>query len=157
MPPWYDYRSSITKVIIQDGVTSIGDNAFYECSNLANVTIPDSVTSIGRRAFDNCSSLTDVYYYGTEEQWNAISIGIFNDPLLNATIHFIAIGGDSNNDGKIDIKDAVLLAQYLAEWTVTINKTAADCNGDGKVDIKDAVLLAQYIAEWDVELVCGKS
>ena len=60
--------------------------------------------------------------------------------------------GDVNTDGTIDTKDAVLLAQYLAKWSVTINEGAADCNADGAVDTKDAVLLAQYLAKWDVTL-----
>ncbi len=48
-------------VITFDGeVTSIGDNAFYDCSSLTSVTIPNSVTSIGKRAFVYCSSLTSV-------------------------------------------------------------------------------------------------
>ncbi len=60
--------------------------------------------------------------------------------------------GDINNDHFINIKDAILLAQYLAEWDVSVIAFAADCNGDGAVNIKDAILLAQYLAEWDVVL-----
>ena len=64
--------------------------------------------------------------------------------------------GDTNNDGLINAKDAVLLAQYLANWDVQINLLAADCNGDKEVNAKDAVLIAQYLANWDVTLG-GKS
>jgi len=58
--PWYSSRSSITSVTISDGVTSIGNYAFYNCSSMTSVTIPNSVTSIGERAFFRCSSLTSV-------------------------------------------------------------------------------------------------
>ncbi|MBR4537816.1 MAG: leucine-rich repeat domain-containing protein [Clostridia bacterium] len=68
----FDGCSSLTSVNIPDSVTSIGGTAFYYCSGLTSVTIPDSVTSIGFWAFEGCSSLTDVYYGGTEDQWNAI-------------------------------------------------------------------------------------
>ena len=53
-PPWYNYCSSIKKVVINNGVTSIGSYAFYNCTKLTSVTIPNSVTSIGESAFDDC-------------------------------------------------------------------------------------------------------
>ena len=51
----------LTQYSIPDGVTEIGDYAFYKCSSLTRVTIPDSVTSIGRSAFFDCESLIKVY------------------------------------------------------------------------------------------------
>ena len=58
--PWYDYRSSIKSVIINDGVTSIGVCAFDGCSSLTSVTIPNSVTRIEDYAFSDCSKLTSI-------------------------------------------------------------------------------------------------
>ena len=53
-------NSKVKKVVIEDGVTSIGKYAFWYCSNLTSITIPDGVTSIGRSAFNNCHSLTSI-------------------------------------------------------------------------------------------------
>ena len=58
--PWYGIRSPVKSAVIADGVTSIGDSAFFDCTSLTSVTIPDSVTSIGEYAFYNCTSLTSV-------------------------------------------------------------------------------------------------
>lgn len=135
-PGWDKYDGTIKKVVIKDGVTSIGGYAFSDCTSLTSVTIPDSVTSIEgyafsdctsletvtlgngvktiyiqafynctnlktvtiganltkivEMAFANCGNLTDVYYAGTEAQWNAITIGESNARLTDATIHYNA-------------------------------------------------------------------
>ena len=52
--------SQLTSVVIPDGVTSIGDYAFSGCRGITSATIPNSVTSIGQFAFEGCSSLTSV-------------------------------------------------------------------------------------------------
>ena len=53
-------NSDVKKVVIEDGVTSIGELAFYKCSSLTNITIPDSVTCIEYAAFHGCSSLSSI-------------------------------------------------------------------------------------------------
>lgn len=82
--PWYPYRSWISKVVVEDGVTTIGgevfhayydnitevilpdsleainDYAFHSCNGLSKITIPDSVSHIGEMAFGHCDSLTEI-------------------------------------------------------------------------------------------------
>ena len=53
-------NSDVKKIVIEDGVTSIGASAFYNCRSLTSITIPDRVTSIESRAFTGCSSLTSI-------------------------------------------------------------------------------------------------
>lgn len=56
---------------------------------MTSINIPAQVTIIHTAAFEYCDSLTDVYYFGTEEQWEKIRIMDRNNPLINATIHFL--------------------------------------------------------------------
>ena len=58
--PWSDYNSYIKYVTLPDGLTSIGNYAFWYCSGLTSITIPNSVTSIGNSAFNNCDGLTSI-------------------------------------------------------------------------------------------------
>ena len=58
--PWYGNRYSIRACTIADGVTTIGNYAFFQCDSLTSVTIPGSVTSIGDDAFEYCDILPSV-------------------------------------------------------------------------------------------------
>lgn len=58
--PWHNVCTQITQVEVTAGVTSIGDYAFYGCSNLATVTLPEGITSIGEQAFCGCEGLTAI-------------------------------------------------------------------------------------------------
>ena len=58
--PWYEFREDVTKVVIQNGITGIGNRAFYDFRSMEEVSIPDSVTRIGNGAFSACTSLRSI-------------------------------------------------------------------------------------------------
>ena len=58
--PWQSYVYDLTSVVIENGITSIGNNAFNYCTGLTSITIPDSVKSIGEFAFADCYGLESV-------------------------------------------------------------------------------------------------
>ena len=58
--PWHENGNQIRSVLMENGVTGIGNFAFFECISLTSMTIPDSVTCIGNCAFKDCSSLASV-------------------------------------------------------------------------------------------------
>ena len=60
VPKYYMIRSKRTSVSIPDGITSIGESAFYNCTNFTSFTIPNSVTSIQASAFAYCNGLTNI-------------------------------------------------------------------------------------------------
>ncbi len=125
---------SLASVVIGDSVTSIGGSVFCLCTSLNSVTIPYSVTSIGDYAFAGCEKLTDVYYTGTEAQWKAITIGLSNDPLLNATMHYNYVMPETSQ-GTIKISEncqkTVMAGNQLVVWgevVATAGALEAVCN-----------------------------
>lgn len=59
--PWYTFRDMIKTVVIEPGVTDIGDCAFLENPTMTSLTIPDTVTEIGSGAFSDCTALKSLY------------------------------------------------------------------------------------------------
>lgn len=55
--PWHDLRGEIKKVVLSEGITSIGAYAFYGCSGIRAISIPNTVRTIGRNAFFECTAL----------------------------------------------------------------------------------------------------
>nr|WP_300865857.1 leucine-rich repeat protein [uncultured Acetatifactor sp.] len=79
---------TLAGVEIPQGVESIGASAFASCSAFTTVIIPDSVTEIGIAAFTGCP-LKDIYFTGTEAQWNSVSkIGDTAATVSKATMHY---------------------------------------------------------------------
>lgn len=141
--------TSLKSIKIPEGVTSIDSSVFYGCESLKSVILPNTLKSIGYDSFVGCISLTDVYFNGTEEQWNSIEIKSGNLPLANATIHYnyTPIKGDVNIDGSLNIADVVLLQKWLLAVpdTKLPDWKAADLCSDNRLDVFDLCLMKRAL------------
>ena len=108
-----EYKGSSSVVVIPDSVTSIGDEAFYECSSLTSVTIGNSVTSIGSYAFYNCTGLTSITIPDS-----VTSIG--DSAFLDCTgLTSVTIGGSVTSIGWGAFRDCTGLTSVTIGNSVT--------------------------------------
>ncbi len=78
--------SGLTELRLPEGVTDIGSRAFFGCAGLGGMTLPGSLKTVGDQAFFCCDSLKWVEYAGTREQWDALEIGSGNEDLLRSEL-----------------------------------------------------------------------
>ncbi len=95
-------------ITFADGITEIGSWSFGSADSVTALNLPASVTSIAQGAFSNCTLITDVYFGGTRQQWDAITIGENNPALATATIHCAA--------ARIPLSDAALSLEYTSAY-----------------------------------------
>ena len=97
-----DIQSS--KVIIEEGITSIGSYAFRNCTSLTSVSLPSSLTSVGYSSFQGCTNLNSMDYLGTLEQWCTIS---FANDYSNPTFYSKALNIDGVDMANLEIPEGV--------------------------------------------------
>ena len=85
--PWTNYASSITKLTVEEGVTSIGDFAFYKCTSLTTANLPEGLKTIGKHAFYYCNALSTVNIPSTVN-----SIGMYAFMYCNITEISLPVG-----------------------------------------------------------------
>ena len=86
--------TELSNVKIGSKLTSIGQNGFRGCKVLTQITLPATLKTVGTYAFYGCAALADVYYGGSSNAWDAMTIYSSNDPLLNATRHYGMVSDD---------------------------------------------------------------
>ena len=84
----FSYIKWLKSMVIPEGVTEIGFAVFFESEGIENITIPKSVTAIGENALAGCESLTDIYYAGSETEWQNIGYPNAYNELEGITIHY---------------------------------------------------------------------
>ena len=122
--PWYSNITKITNVTIGSGVTTIGDDAFYSCSNLRSVSIPTSVTSIGDYAFYYNKSLETVTF---EANSHLTTIG--NYAFQSCTkLSSITIPASVTSIGKAAFSDCTDLATITVDGGNSKYDSRNNCN-----------------------------
>ncbi|MBQ9921318.1 MAG: leucine-rich repeat protein [Clostridia bacterium] len=148
--PWDVYKDDITKIIIQSGITHIGNHSFdsYDnlvdvqfpdtlktigtsafefCRGLTTVTIPKSITMISEYAFSQCRGITDVYYQGTKSSWSKVDVKGNNEALTDAVMHFETSEDEYEAENGVIYKlkngVATLTATLSADETISIPST----------------------------------
>ncbi len=156
------YCDSLTSVIIPNSVTTIGYYAFRECTSLISVTIGNGVTTIGHDAFSYCTSLIavvlpdsvtaigdDVFKY-----CNNLTIrgkkGSFAEEYAtnhNLTFEVIVVYGDTDENGKISVADALMILKAVVGKVVLTEKQyiVSDTDGDDVVNANDVLNILQKI------------
>ena len=124
--PWAaEHKNAIVEVIIEEGVTSIGDSewidAFYGCSRIESVALPSSLTSIGARSFVNCTNLTSIVIPS-----NVVSIA-----------HAAFVGCDRLNQ---------VIFQNTIGWTIEDSETFVRIQVSS-ADLSDTEVAAQYLTD----------
>lgn len=131
--PWFDYRTSIEKISIGEGVTSIGNWAFYNCNNIESIDFSKDLTHIGNYAFRNCALISTV---SLPEKLSSIGDGAF-DGCINLSYFSIpnnvthigasAFGNtawyNDQPDGTLYIGRALYEYKGYAPWDTSINIT----------------------------------
>ncbi len=130
-PEWKEYGIYVKEVIVEEGITRIGNSIFRDCPAVRKVTLPDSLQSIGQYAFAGCTGIEeltlppfiesiganilsgvpirDVFFYG--DDWDAVQVDAKNDAFLNKVKHIRSITYVLN-----DSKDAIATHNNPSEY-----------------------------------------
>ena len=128
--PWYSERSNITSIVIEQGVTSIGDYAFQNLAKVTSIQLPVSVTSIGSYTFVDCSGLTTITVNGDLTSINGLAFK--GCTSLNSLIFTV-------DQTKYEIKDGIL---YTDDGKTLVR----NINAEGQIIILDEVTSIQGAA-----------
>ena len=151
----FAYCTSIQKIDIPKSVEVIEGAAFADCYELKSVTIPSSVRSISMYVFYECNNLTDVYYEGTEEQWENFGIDV-----NGAVVH--SSSGDSNtgvenenllsydySDLSVSEQSEIEFLRALSEW-IYLNHITEDRDDESNTEYSwnDLSIWNKYLNDW---------
>ena len=159
--PWVEYATLITKVVIEDGVTTIGEYAFDACSSLESVEISNSVIKIGESAFSNCPALASVVIpSGVEVFGNAAFYGctglrkVIN---LSATSlsHKFLFAGTNTTCAIYNFPNGEIVGDYVYGETDGVNTLYKYIGNGGDIVLPDSYKGESYVIGDEAFMSCA--
>ncbi|MBQ4568982.1 MAG: leucine-rich repeat protein [Ruminococcus sp.] len=150
----------LTSVVFPEGVEKISSSSVEACANLKSIDLPSTATSISSTFVYLCPELNKVNYNGTVKDWEAFRVG-FDSKSRDGLYIYCTDGtvealppqpvysiGDTNLDGKVNVKDATAIQKYCASLIEfsSDSLSVADVNGDSSINIKDATTIQKKVA-----------
>lgn len=109
----FGFCNALESVVLPSELSIIPENTFFECSLLRNITIPKSVLSFGADAFYKAYAIKDIYYEGSQTEWNKINKEGSSFSLSNPTIHY---NYPINHSGEIESEYEQLVYESNIEY-----------------------------------------
>ena len=108
--PWYECYESIDNVVIERGITSVGDFAFFYLVNVQEITMPEGITYIGENSFDMCNSIREIYIPASVNYIHELAFDV------NYNLENINVSSDnayySSVDGNLYNYDKTVMIRY---------------------------------------------
>ena len=155
--------TSLESINLPANVKKIGRWGFQACTSLKSIIIPASVTSIGYAAFDGCNELDTIYFTGTQEEWQSITIDSSNNSYIdNANIiyDYVPSGASINKTtlslhiGDTETLQATFSPSETILWTSDNENVATVSNGFvTAVSVGSAVITASN-ADGSKSVIC---
>ena len=150
--------NNLQEITLPESVTRIEWYAFKDCTNLESVSIPQSILGIESAAFSGCDRLKDVYYSGTKNAWNIISISYGNGPLSAATIHctdgdILPTAENSITTGTASTSDSKFQATFADAKAGKAYVVLVSRSGSDPLNADNLIYINQITADADGELV----
>lgn len=139
--PWHNYKNLIKSVIIRNGVTCIGVNAFRGCTNLTSVIIGNNVTAINQQAFFNCNNLSSIVIPDS-----VTKLGY--QAFACSGVKSVTLKNELTYAGECIFEDCTNLSEIIfSEEIKTIHGSMFEgCTGLKSVTIPDSVTKINYEA-----------
>ena len=130
--PWHSVRRRIKKVVIEDGVTSIGALAFYNCDKLEKLTIPESVSEIEHTTFYSCSSLKWVVVLN-DDIWIEENAFEYASPVIYAH--------EGSAAEAFAAEHGMTFRSYTDGMEIPEGEASTGLSQEGRIDISNALVL----------------